>query len=466
VSAVTIEINDAGIRISGETTGPSPGYALADGDELLTGEEALAVARLRPRQIHNRFWCELDDAPLGGPFPPKMTRADLAHAHLTDAWRRAGASARRAILAVPGSASEQQLGWILGLGRACGVPVAGMVDAALAAAASGFPGRRLLHLDLQLHRVVATELNQDDDELVRRRVQVSETTGIVALHDAWVRRIARVFVRNTRFDPLHGGATEQALYDRLPDVFAALRQADSSLLEIKGGGKLHAVELVRSELLSAVQDDYDGVVQLVRLLERDGESPTLLVSHRVDALPGLRARLGEIGDARLLVLPPDAVLVGALRHEGAICAEGEALPFVTRLPAPETRRTDDDEATAPPAEPPDRRRRGGVSPTHLLWSSRALPISDTPIRLGVAPSGDRALRLTGTTAGVSRAHCSVYRNETGVVVEDHSTHGSFVNEQRIHGRARLFAGDRLRLGTPGIELSLIRVEEDDGPAQD
>jgi len=53
------------------------------------------------------------------------------------------------------------------------------------------------------------------------------------------------------------------------------------------------------------------------------------------------------------------------------------------------------------------------------------------------------------------------------VVEDHSTHGSFLNGQRVQGTADLAEGDRLRMGSPGIEVRLIRVmdAEDDGPSE-
>jgi pSer/pThr/pTyr-binding forkhead associated (FHA) protein len=46
-------------------------------------------------------------------------------------------------------------------------------------------------------------------------------------------------------------------------------------------------------------------------------------------------------------------------------------------------------------------------------------------------------------------------------VEDHSTYGTYVNDERAAGRVALRAGDVLRLGTPGISLELIRVMPDD-----
>ncbi len=49
-----------------------------------------------------------------------------------------------------------------------------------------------------------------------------------------------------------------------------------------------------------------------------------------------------------------------------------------------------------------------------------------------------------------------------MVVEDHSTYGSHLNGERVAGRAALVAGDRLRLGSPGIEIELIAVVESDG----
>jgi pSer/pThr/pTyr-binding forkhead associated (FHA) protein len=44
------------------------------------------------------------------------------------------------------------------------------------------------------------------------------------------------------------------------------------------------------------------------------------------------------------------------------------------------------------------------------------------------------------------------------VLEDHSRHGTFLNGERVQRRARLAAGDRIRLGTPGVELELVRIE--------
>ena len=53
-----------------------------------------------------------------------------------------------------------------------------------------------------------------------------------------------------------------------------------------------------------------------------------------------------------------------------------------------------------------------------------------------------------------------------VVIEDHSTYGSFINDERVVGRTALTVGDRLRLGSPGVTLELIQLVQDDGAPQD
>jgi pSer/pThr/pTyr-binding forkhead associated (FHA) protein len=80
--------------------------------------------------------------------------------------------------------------------------------------------------------------------------------------------------------------------------------------------------------------------------------------------------------------------------------------------------------------------------------------------LGTAPpEGGRALRLAGETAGISRAHCRLFETGGAVVLEDLSSWGTYVNGERVAGRAVVEAGDRIRMGSPGIELLLVSAAE-------
>jgi pSer/pThr/pTyr-binding forkhead associated (FHA) protein len=65
---------------------------------------------------------------------------------------------------------------------------------------------------------------------------------------------------------------------------------------------------------------------------------------------------------------------------------------------------------------------------------------------------------------VSRLHCTLRAEAGRVVLVDHSRHGTWVNGERVAGRARLRAGDRLRIGEPGVQLELIAVGGGHGEA--
>jgi hypothetical protein len=470
VSLAALELHDAGLLVVGQSAldsplaPPSPGYVLLDGDKLLTGAAAAGRERLRPRHVRNRFWSEPDGPPPGRPFPDRMTRGDLAHAQLSDLWKGVGGGIDELLLVLTGAYSGPQLGLILGIARAADLPVSGLVDAATAAAVHPWPGERLLHLDLHLHRAIVTELLRTGD-VVRRRVEVAEGDGLVTIRGALARRVAELFLRETRFDPLHAAETEQRLYDGLPYWLNRLRSEDGFDLRFDTGGSEHKIELTRERLAAAVDTEYERIARLVSAVKPAGEPTTLLLAHAACAFPGIESRLSKIANLRIVALPRSAAAAGALLAHESISAKAEALPFVTRLPlcqgyAP---------ALRPPAEQPDAVPEADVHPglpTHLLLEEVAHVVTGVPFVLGTAiPEAARGVNLDLGTQGISRVHCSVYRRETEVWVEDHSTHGSFLNGERVEGKSPLAVGDRLRLGSPGVEILMIRVAYDDGPSQ-
>jgi hypothetical protein len=472
---IAIELIDVGIAAfdeSGLVLPPDPGYALIEGEELLTGHAALGRGRLKPRRVHHRFWDELDTTPLPRPFPRGLNRGDLAHAHLSRIWstvlkRPASVPADlrgdQVILAVPGSLSADQLSLLLGIAKACAMPVVGMVDAAVAASAHGYPGAPLLHLDLLLHRVVLTEMSQEDGEVIRRRVETIEEAGLVELLDLWAKHIADLFIHETRFDPLHSATTEQSLYDHLPETLARLRRADSALLVMEAGGKEKSAELSQQQVVAAADRIYQSILQLVRSSAETGTPATLLLSHRITQLPGLEQQLVDAFGTAMVKLSAGAAAAGALEHRRLIAGSAEEIPFITRLPATAAVEADSPAATEDAEEPSSERRTR--RPTHVVYEGVAYPITEQLLALGTEiREGNRGIELSGPTAGVSRTHCSIFLSEGRVLVEDHSTEGTFLNDQMVEGTARLETGDRLRLGSPGIELQLITVEENDGTA--
>ena len=216
MNALAIDINDAGIAVA-DATGVlrvEPGFAVVDRGRILTGDEAVALARLRPRQASNRFWSALSLEP-GSAGADLPSAAEFAHAQLAAIWQKAGQASTDVLLVVPAGYRSEQLGLLLGLAQECGMPVRALVDVAAAAGHRPYPDCQLMYLDAGLYRVTATVLEQGADVAVRAEHALLQS-GLMGLTDAFARRIADAFVRATRFNPFRHAETEQMLYDRLP----------------------------------------------------------------------------------------------------------------------------------------------------------------------------------------------------------------------------------------------------------
>jgi hypothetical protein len=133
--------------------------------------------------------------------------------------------------------------------------------------------------------------------------------------------------------------------------------------------------------------------------------------------------------------------------------KGGSVPLLTRLQASAAPEPPADEPEAA-AEVPAARMPG--APSHLLLGSTLYRLESEALVLGTAPPrSPRAVVVSGETFGVSRAHCRAWVDGEVAWVEDESSFGTFVNGEKVTGRARLQPGDRLRLGTPGIELVVV-----------
>lgn len=440
----SLEVTGAGLVLLGPAgvLAAEPAWAAFEGEAVLTGDAARGRSRLAPLFASNRHLEDPSTEPLPRQKPAVRSNADLVYAQLAALAPALGGEP--AVLAVSSAYSLPQLSLLAAVAAAAGVRIAGLVDAAVAACAGLASTPRALCLDLEMHRAVLTELHRAD-ELRRGRVDIARGLGLRAFEDQAAGFVGRALVRATRFDPLHQAASEQLLYDRLPGWLAALADGEVEIA-IEHAGLRHATRLRRAELVAALAPLAADVVRLVNAARRAGERLTLYATARVASVPGLVAALAAIENCVLVELPAGAAAGGARTHAAEV--GGAALEFVTAL------------AGAPPlAAAAVVAPAAGRTPTHVIYQGRAYGLGAEPLAVGRSPQGGRTIELRGPLAGVSRTHCRLTASGADVVLEDLSTHGTFVNGGRVERRARLAAGDRIRIGTPGIELELVRLAE-------
>jgi hypothetical protein len=334
MAALALEVNDAGLLALREgqprPEPESPSIALFENDEVLTGRAAASRAFLRPRAVHDTYFDSLDTDPLPRPFPAGVRRADLGYVHLVSLVEGLPERPDEAVLAVPGFWTAPHLGLLLGVSRAAGLPVTGLVDSAVAAASLVGGHGDLLHVDLTRHRAVVTALSTDG-EVERTAVAATEGLGQHAFEERVVGDIARRFVVETRFDPLHSGEAEQALHDALPGWLFELRREEACPASLTAGGREHRIQLARADLTDAVSDLLRSLLVQVRSF-LDANVTRLLVSARVSRFPGAVEQLRKTTGLDVLELPADTTVSATLRNRDHLRHPGPALPFVTRLP--------------------------------------------------------------------------------------------------------------------------------------
>lgn len=455
---LALEINDVGLVLvrDGVVVAEEPGCAMLDGRTVETGSAALRRARLKPLYAETRHWQDLGTAALPRPMPAAATYADVAYAQLAALAAGLPAEARDTLLAVPGWYSREQLAVLLGVAREAGFEVSGLVDAGLAAAALEPVPESTVQLELATHQSVLTVLDHGG-ELRRSGCELLPRYGWMALQQDWLDLVAAAFVRRTRFDPLHEAASEQRLWDALPGWLETLAREPAVTIEASAAGETLAVELSREDFAAAAAPTYDAVLHALQRMRPARGPLQLRLSHRWAGLPGFAERLASLRDCEVLPLPRGAAALGALAYERVLRRDPGAIVLVQRLPVPLRAGTAASvvAATAVPEE---------ARPTHLVYRGLARAILDEPLAVGAAPPAGRRAVTVPAGPGISRVHCELARRADGVWLEDLSTYGSFVNGERVGGRVSLRAGDRLRLGSPGVECELVRVVDDDGAA--
>lgn len=445
MAVVGIEVIDAALIAArdGVRVAASPGVAIVNGAEVVTGVAAAAAARLTPGFATDRFWSDLSAESFARNEEPQVSHADLAHAHLAALWREVAQAGDSAVFAVPGTMRPRQLGLLVGIARHAGIPASGFVDSAVAASAGLAARASVLHLDVQLYQAVLTEM-QGAAVLRRRRVEAAPRAGLKSMYAAWAQLVAEAMVRRTRFDPLHQAATEQQLHQRLPEWLASLAGRDSldATIDTEGGDFTATVR--REQFTLAAEAWYAQLAELVHGGHRVDEPATLALSARAALLPDLADRLGSMPGLEVVVLPEAAGPIGAAaRAEDLGPADPPAL--VTAL------------MREHPVAAAERRRTAGTPATHAIFEGRAHAIGEEPIVVGAGSGEGRRIALAGTGSGISRKHCSLMRERGRAIVRDHSRYGTFLNGERVAGEAELGAGDRLRVGTPGVVLELVAV---------
>ena len=460
MATLAIDINDVSLVVAreGEVLAREPGYALVENGRIVTGTEALRQARVKPRQVSSRYWTNLSVNSNTAGVEGVDSASELAHAQLKTLWAQIADKTHDVVLIVPNHYTREQLGVLLGLTQEIGIQVNGMLSSAAAVSARPYPGRQLVHLDVGLHRVSVTPLEQSDSVMALQEVGL-EDTGLTSVMDLWAQRFSELFVLATRFDPLHQADTEQLIYDYLPDWLQSIQDKDVCEFELKHYQDIHRIEVRREQLLAAASGFYRALVQLVAQVRQGGAGLVVQVSHHLGSLPGLMTELQRLDDALVLGLGPDATVMGALAMP-AVESKSGRVKLLKRVP---WREQAQGQVMADKNVFQVSEKTLDVGSSHVVYRGIAYPVGTEGLSIGRTKDKERhSIVLEGDHSGVSGSHCELVLRDGEVKLIDHSRHGTFVNEKRVPAETTLHPADVIRIGSPGEELRVISLGKDYG----
>jgi hypothetical protein len=451
VTRLAFELDDRTLAVArdGVVVATAPAVAFDGRGGEPPGAHAWHAQRRTPTHVSSRHLSEvaLDASPAERTLA--LTAAQLAK-HL-EPHRDRDATLWIAAPAVFGASG---LSAVLAIVRQLELRPAGFIDAGAAIAAALAPLRTTLVLELGLHHIAVIAV-ETGAQARRRRALVSVRGGLIELYEAWLDLIRAAMVKKTRFDPLHDAATDQQVFDSLPQLAREAATNGSATATIVAGEERFEVALSRDQFEGAGEPVYREIVRVLRELRHAGAAVTIVAPKLILDLPGLRGALDTFRNCELIVIDDGFAAAAAtvLDLPAANDAEPDAVRLIRRVPA----------ARAPALE----RFASGFAlgsdsaqdptPSHVLYEGHAFALDRGPLIVGRGGEGEAAIALPEGLAGVSRRHCTFLHDGEHLVLVDHSAFGTFVNGERVSERVRILAGDRVRVGEPGVELSLIAV---------
>jgi FHA domain len=380
----------------------------------------------------------------------------------------------RAWIATPAQASGTGLEALLGITRRLGLTVDGFIDSAAVVSAALESERNTIVLELGLHHAAATAVDRDGSHARRRRSVLTERGGFIELYQIWLDLISTTMVKRTRFDPLHDAATEQQLFDAMPCLTREVASTGNATASVTKGRERFEVALTRDQFSQAAEPIYRAMAGLLQQLRPAGTPLAIVVPRPLADLPGVREQLEQFVGCEWVSIPDGFAAAATSLLDLPELASGEdSVRLLRRLPLQVQAALNAGVAR----ELMGQRRAGGPAPSHALLDGRAYSLSAESLVVGrapesqsvpstamatgtaTAPVSSRYITLPEGLAGVSRRHCTFVHDGAELVLLDHSTFGTFVNGERVQERVRVHAGDRVRLGEPGVELALIAVGE-------
>jgi len=443
---VIIEFYDSGVRISdGEAIlSDSVSCALIESNNtILVGEQAELLKHLRPRESSTHFWGKLSET---SDTKHVISNVEIAYRHLEYIWYSGKFTKQDAILVTPVTLDKHDLGLLLGICKKLSINVVGIVCNAALAMQHPANDCKAVYLDLLLKQFAITEIIQNKAGISLKQPSRILDCGLQHFVQNCANIIAKKFIAETRFDPLHSASNEQQFFDKLPLWLSTLSEKDSIECKLATDEKNFFIHISNEYLQTANRRLFDDIASHLNVLFHNHNNIAIFCSSACKKVFGLQEFLTSLPGCAIVQLDEVSLAEQAMHRADEIII-GEQVHYVNAI-------SWQDNATPASLE----FSSGKLSnlsniPTHILISGHAYSLGQD---IFIAASDDDAeprIMLEKTHDSL----CKITTNSLGVEIQVFNNQSIVLNQCLVETVSAVKIGDILRVKDFEKDYPFIKV---------
>jgi hypothetical protein len=399
----------------GKLIDTSPEIATLSESDIFVSHEVTVEKINNSQAIYRHYWCELGEEPLSHATPNFRHNGDLAYKHLEGILARIGMPTQ-VIISVPSYYNDSQLSLLLGICKALRLPIRSFVDSNVAAlACEGAPSEYLL-VDIKKDESSVSQITITDN-VTRKKVSTIPNVGTEKIYANCSGIIAKKFLEQTRYDPLHEIASEHSLIKNLPSWLTKLYARKELIYDIEHDGEKRSASIPTAEIIDSLKKT---LLPITRALPND---KTILIAPSIfEIIKGA----GIFPEYQTLTLHDSQR--GITRNLDIFPEDVNECPFIVEMPS--TNKPSTNYSIQPILF--------GIDPssaTHILSGSRAQTLSTSPVYI----------RSDGEFSSSSNGpYVAGYIKDNHAMLESKGIKAS-VNGMTVVDKCKLKIGDKISM---------------------
>ena len=443
---VIIEFYDSGVRISDGKAilSDSSSCALIESNNtILVGEKAELLVHLRPRESSTHFWGKLSE---NSDAKHVISNAEIAYRHLEYIWNSSKLTKQKAILVTPVTLDKHDLGLLLGICKKLSINVVGIVCNAALALRHHVNDCNAVYLDLLQQQLAITEIIQNEAGVSLNQPSRILDYGLQQFVQNCADIIAKKFIAETRFDPLHSASNEQQFFDKLPLWLSALRENDSIECKLTAGGKNFFINISNEYLQIANRKLFDDIASHLNVLFHNHNNIIIFCSSSCKKVFGLQEFLTSLPGCAVVQLDEVSLAEQAMHCADEIMISEQVL-YVNSLSWHEN--------VLPAALEFSSGKLSNLSniPTHILISGHAYSLGKD---IFIADSNNN----TEPRIMLEKTHdslCKISTNSLNVEIQVFNAQSIVLNQCLVETVSAVKIGDILRIKDLKNDYPFIKV---------